>query len=86
MAKIPYTVNVDEYVCSELEVMRKMTSTLDFSGLSAVIERVQFHVSRMEDALYAYQDLKDYAKNYCDDTEVDDSEFRAEIVRRTKKF
>lgn len=85
MAKIPYTVNVDEYVCSELETMRKMVSTLDFSGLSAAIERVQFHVSRMEDALYTYQDLKDYAKNYGNE-KVSNEEFRAEIVKRAKEI
>ena len=52
MSKVPYTVNVDRFICTELEEIRKMTKTLDFSSLLATVERIQHHGSAMEDALY----------------------------------
>ena len=52
MSKVPYTVNVDRYICTELEDIRKMTKTLDFSSLLATVERIQHHSSAMEDSLY----------------------------------
>lgn len=57
MSKVPYTVNVDRYICSELEDIRTMTKHLDFSRLPATIERIQFHASAMEDGLWAQKDL-----------------------------
>jgi len=58
MSRVPFTVNVEEYVCTELSRMRTMRDTHDYSGLLASIERVQQHVNRMETALYANESLK----------------------------
>ena len=58
MSKVPYTINVDEYICTELDRLRKMKETLDFSMLPAIIERIQHHASSMESALYLYEDIK----------------------------
>ena len=52
MSKTPYTINLDDYVCSELERIRKSIKTLDFSGLEATVERLQYHGEKMEEALY----------------------------------
>lgn len=52
MSKIPYTINLDDYVCNELERIRKAIKTLDFSGLEATVERLQYHGEKMEEALY----------------------------------
>lgn len=53
MSKVPMTIDVDRFVCTELEDMRAMVKHLDFSGISASIERIQRHATAMEDALYA---------------------------------
>lgn len=58
MSKVPYTVNVDEYICSALEQMRKMNETRDYSGLAAAIERVQHHANMMERGLDRGQDFR----------------------------
>ena len=55
MSKTPYTINLDDYVYSELERIRKSIKTLDFSGLEATVERLQYHGEKMEAALYEQQ-------------------------------
>lgn len=62
MSKIPYIVNVEEYVCSVLEEMRRMNKHRDYSGLAAAIERIQHHVNRMEGGLDTYR-TKTYKVN-----------------------
>lgn len=57
MSKVPYTVNVDVYICSELEEIRDMIKTHDYSGLAATVERIQHHASRMEKGLYNHKDF-----------------------------
>lgn len=57
MAKVPYTVDVDVFICSELEDIRNMIKTHDYSGLAATVERIQFHASRMETGLYHHKDF-----------------------------
>ena len=57
MSKVPFTINIDEYICTALEQMRKMNETRDYSGLGAAIERIQNHANAMESALYVYNDL-----------------------------
>ena len=52
MSKVPYVIDVDRFICSELEMIRDMLKTHDFSALPAVVERIQFHASSMEDALW----------------------------------
>ena len=76
MSKVPYTINVDRYICTELEYIRKMLETHDFSMLKATVERIQFHASAMEDALYRYEGIKYNLKNKVEDNEVDDATFR----------
>ena len=57
MSKVPYTVNIDRFICTELEEIRKMTKTLDFSGLLATVERIQHHGSAMEEGLYEQRSI-----------------------------
>lgn len=76
MAKVPYTIDVDRYVCSELEDIRKMINNLDFSRLAAVVERVQYHASAMENALYRYNDIKYDLMEIVDKEDLSDEEFR----------
>lgn len=52
MSKIPITIDVERYVCTELEELRKMHRCRDYSGMLAVVERIQRHVNAMEEALY----------------------------------
>jgi hypothetical protein len=88
MSKIPYTIDVDRYICTELEYIRKMLETHDFSMLKATVERIQFHASAMEDALYRYEGIKYQLKNRLDDDEYDDAKFREkarEILKALEK-
>jgi len=79
MSKVPYTINVNEYVCSELETVRKMILTHDFSMLPAIVERIQFHVSSMENALYRYDGIRYTIKRLTEDEELSDAEFRKKV-------
>lgn len=76
MSKVPYTINVDRYICTELDVIRKMLETHDFSMLKATVERIQFHASAMEEALYRYEGIKYKLKNKVDEQDVTDADFR----------
>ena len=76
MSKVPYTINVDRYICTELEAIRKMLETHDFSMLKATVERIQFHASAMEEALYRYEGIKYTLKNKIDEEGVTDADFR----------
>jgi hypothetical protein len=86
MSKVPYTVNVDEYICDALEQIRTMTKTLDFSGLSATVERIQHHASNMERALYTYEDIKYKIVNRVDNEDFDDKKFREFVAGLVKKW
>lgn len=81
MSRVPYTIHVDEFVCTELERMRTMCKTLDFSGLPASIERVQYHATSMENGLYAYESIKYNLKGKLFDDTVSDEEFRKEAKK-----
>lgn len=78
MSKVPYTINVNEYICSELETIRKMIKTHDFSMLPAVAERIQFHATAMESALYRYDGIRYTIKNLLKE-ELTDAEFREKV-------
>lgn len=78
MSKVPYTINVNEYICSELETIRKMINTHDFSMLPAVAERIQFHATAMESALYRYDGIRYTIKNLLKE-ELTDTEFREKV-------
>lgn len=80
MSHIPYTVNVNDYICSELDRIRKMKETMDFSSLMAIVERIQFHATSMEGALYAYEDLKWAVEKSVDDKEITDEDFRKKVT------
>lgn len=86
MSKVPYTVNVDEYICTALEQIRTMTKTLDFSSLPAVIERIQFHATSMENALYEYADIRGGIAWKAQQKDVSDEEFRKYVQERLKKW
>ena len=52
MSKIPYEIDVDRWICTELGDIRDMQKTHDYSRLLATVERIQYHAQCMEDALY----------------------------------
>jgi len=88
MSKVPYTINVERYICTELESIRKMLETHDFSMLKATVERIQFHASAMEDALYRYEGIKYTLKNKIDEEGVTDADFREkarEVLKQLDK-
>ena len=88
MSKVPYTIDVNRYICTELELIRTMLKTLDFSGLHATVERIQHHGTAMEEALYRYEGIKYKLKNKVDDDELSDADFRKlaqEILNELKK-
>ena len=76
MSKVPYTIDVNRYICTELEYIRKMLETHDFSMLKATVERIQFHASSMEEALYRYEGIKFTLKDKVNNEDVDDATFR----------
>ena len=76
MSKVPYTINVDEYICGCLEQIRKMVETRDFSSLLAVTERIQYHATKMESALYSYEDIKYKISGKVDKEDLTDEGFR----------
>ena len=80
MSRVPYTINVKDYICSELDRIRKMKETMDFSSLMAIVERIQFHATSMEGALYAYEDLKWAVESSVDDKEITDESFRKKVT------
>lgn len=86
MSRVPYVVNVNEYVCDCLEQIRKMVNTHDFSSLLAVVERIQYHANKMESALYSYEDIKFNIKNRVDKEDMTDAEFREYVRERVKKW
>lgn len=51
MSKITFTV--DRTACEDLEELRMMYAERDFSGMKAVIERLQRHFNKMEAGLWA---------------------------------
>lgn len=53
MSRVTYVM--DRTWCSELEDVRKMWETRDFSGISAVIERLQSHGNAMEDGIWRHR-------------------------------
>lgn len=86
MSKVPYTVNVNEYVCDCLEQIRTMLKTHDFSALPAVVERIQFHANRMEAALYQHNDIKGGISYRVNKEDMSDAEFRDYVRGRVKKW
>ncbi len=85
MSNVPYTINLDDYICNELERMRTMTKTFDFGGLPGAVERIQYHASRMENALYKQKDTirrVAYALNASKPAE----EIIKDIVKLQKEF
>lgn len=88
MAKVPYEINVERYVCTELDYIRKMCKNLDFSFLPATVERIQYHASAMESALYRYDGIKYELNEKVDNKDVSDKEFREiakKILKKLKK-
>lgn len=86
MSKVPYTVNVNEYICDCLEQIRTMLKTHDFSALPAVVERIQYHANKMEHALYNYEDIKFGIVNKVNKEDLSDEEFGEYVRERVKKW
>jgi hypothetical protein len=87
MSHVPYTVNVKDYICSELDRIRVMKKTMDFSSLMAIVERIQFHATSMENALDAYYGLKWAVKRAIEDEEgITDEEFRKRVTDAYKEM
>lgn len=88
MSKIPYTINIDRFICTELEYIRKMNENRDYSMLAAAIERIQYHASSMEEALYRYEGIKYRLKDDVNNKDVTDEDFRkkaAEVLKALEK-
>lgn len=66
MSKITITLELDGFICSELEDVREMVRTLDFSGLTASVERIQKHANAMEMAIRNYNSYLQDIKNVFD--------------------
>ncbi len=82
MSRVPYTINVDEYICTALEQMRKMNECRDYSGLAAAIERIQHHANQMENALYSYEHLYSNCRRALKEEKFkDEAKFRKEIAK-----
>jgi hypothetical protein len=65
-----------------------MFETYDFSMLKATVERIQFHASAMEEALYRYEGIKYTLKNKVDEEGVTDADFREkarEVLKQLDK-
>ena len=75
MSKVPITIDVDRYVCSELQDLRKMYEHRDFSGMMASTERIQRHVTAMEEGLNSnkYSDFY-HNTDWILDSEFDDTD------------
>ena len=87
MSKVPYTF-IDQYICTELENVRKMNENRDYSGLAASIERIQMHANAMESALHRYSDIKYVLASKVTDDKVTHQEFRdraKEVLEELKK-
>lgn len=80
MSKVPYTINIDRYICTELEYIRKMNENRDYSMLAATIERIQYHASSMEEALYRYEGIKYRLKDDVNNKDITDEDFRKKAV------
>lgn len=50
MSKVKFLIE-EEFICTCLEYIRKMHETRDYSGLLAVVERIQQHANAMEAGL-----------------------------------
>ena len=88
MSKIPYTINIDRFICTELEYIRKMNENRDYSMLAATIERIQYHASSMEEALYRYEGIKYKLKDDVNNKDMTDEDFRkkaAEVLKALDK-
>lgn len=86
MSRVPYTINVDEYICGALEQIRKMNDNRDYSGLAAAVERIQHHANQMENALYAYENLYGECKDaLTNEKYTDEAKFRKRIEKLCKR-
>lgn len=86
MSKITFEIDVDRYICTELQAMRTMHETRDYSRLLAAVERVQQHADAMEDALYASQKAKEWLKDNTNNHDLDNNEFRSEAEKLLKEL
>jgi hypothetical protein len=76
MSRVPITIKIDEFICTDLGYIRKMHKTRDYSQLMAVVERMQMHANAMESAIHNYSDIKYKLALKVNDPEVSDEDFR----------
>lgn len=75
MSKVTITLELDRYICQELEDVRTMIKQLDFSDLPATTERMQKHANAMEKALYNYKDYMEDIRRVLKDKKVDSKNY-----------
>jgi hypothetical protein len=84
VSRVPFKIEINRWLCDELDAVRKMYETRDFSGLMAAVERMQIHANSMESAIHSYHHIKYKLYNKLTDEEVSDKEYR-EISKETLK-
>jgi len=80
-----YRILTDDYICTELETLRKMHETRDYSGLAAVIERIQIHANAMESGLYWYRGSFHEIDNVLKDKKLTNPQKLAKISKKVKE-
>lgn len=73
MSRVPYLVNIDAFICGELDEIRKMYKTLDFSSLPAIVERIQHHSNAMEQVIWGYKNTIDKVEQLLSDKDISES-------------
>jgi hypothetical protein len=84
MSKVTITIEVDRYICQELDDVRDMIRDLDFSGLKASVERIQKHANAMESAIRNYNSYFNEIKETLD-KKITQKEKLEEITKVLKK-
>jgi hypothetical protein len=84
MSKVTITIEVDRYICQELDDVRDMIRDLDFSGLKASVERIQKHANAMESAIRNYNSYFHEIKETLD-KKITQKEKLEEITKVLKK-
>lgn len=85
MSKVPITIDVDRFLCDELEVLRRCNETRDFSLVPGTVERIQLHANAMEGGLHAYKSLLYTFREIIEDEKISDKEKLETILEKVNK-
>lgn len=85
MSKVTIKIEINEFICSCLAEMRDMNKARDYSGLSAVIERVQRHANAMEEGLYSYNRKMEAIRKVLDNDKMNDSQKLKRVKKLTER-